>query len=76
MWTITQLCLQVKISRLKNLEHINTHYKDKEASVLRIFGVNAVGNSVMAHVHNFTPYFYVGVDTTRVSLMPDDLMKI
>jgi len=26
--------------------------------VIRLYGVNMAGNSVMAHVHGFTPYFY------------------
>ena len=29
--------------------------------VLRMYGVTADGNSVMAHVHGFTPYFYCQV---------------
>ncbi len=31
---------------------------DQETTILRIFGVNEQGNSVMAHVYNFRPYFY------------------
>ncbi len=27
--------------------------------VMRVFGVTAAGNSVMAHVHGFAPYFYI-----------------
>ncbi len=64
------------MAALTNLEYIRTNFKDTESSVIRIFGVNAQGNSVMAHVHNFTPYFYVGVDTNQVNLMPDDLARI
>jgi DNA polymerase elongation subunit (family B) len=41
-----------------------------------MFGITAGGNSVACHVHNFTPYFYVEVDTRRVTLMPEDLKKI
>lgn len=29
--------------------------------VIRLFGVNANGNSVCAHVHNFTAYFYAHI---------------
>ena len=29
--------------------------------MIRLFGVNAAGNSVCAHVHNFTAYFYIHV---------------
>jgi len=35
--------------------------KDTERAIIRIFGVNAQGNSVSAHVYNFTSYFYVQV---------------
>lgn len=28
---------------------------------LRMYGVTEAGNSVMAHVHGFIPYFYVQV---------------
>ncbi|ORX34769.1 putative delta DNA polymerase [Kockovaella imperatae] len=31
----------------------------KGGPVLRLFGVNAAGNSVLAYVHGFKPYFYV-----------------
>ena len=27
--------------------------------IIRMFGVNMEGNSIMAHVHGFAPYFYV-----------------
>lgn len=32
-----------------------------EKPVIRMFGVTEAGNSVAAHVHNFTSYFYVHV---------------
>jgi DNA polymerase elongation subunit (family B) len=40
----------------------------KETCIIRMFGITANGNSVVAHVHNFTPYFYVEVDAKRVNL--------
>eukprot|EP00941_MAST-03F_sp_MAST-3F-sp1_P004067 g4067.t1 len=33
--------------------------KVKPVPIIRIYGVTDLGNSVMAHVHGFTPYFYV-----------------
>lgn len=48
-----------------------------ETCVIRMFGITQQGNSVMAHVHNFTPYFYVEVDTRKVaSFTPHDLQQI
>ena len=35
--------------------------KVTEHAVIRIFGVNAAGNSVLAHVHQFHSYFYVEI---------------
>ena len=37
-------------------------YQDKSgANVIRLFGVNAIGNSLCVYVHNFLTYFYVRV---------------
>lgn len=33
--------------------------KGKPVPIIRLYGVNRLGNSVLAHVHGFTPYFYV-----------------
>ena len=41
-----------------------------------MFGVTANGNSIGVHVHNFTPYFYVKVDTRKVELTASDLLAI
>lgn len=35
-----------------------TQFSQKQA-ILRMFGVNDAGNSVLAYVHNFMSYFYV-----------------
>ena len=43
-----------------------------------MFGITAGQNSVSMHVHNFTPYFYVKVNTAAMPkpLGPDDLQGI
>lgn len=41
-----------------------------------MFGITGKSNSVAIHVHNFTPYFYVKVNTSVVNLGPDDLDAI
>lgn len=33
--------------------------------IIRLFGVTEAGNSVAAHVHNFTAYFYAHVVEER-----------
>jgi DNA polymerase delta subunit 1 len=33
--------------------------------IIRLFGVTEAGNSVVAHVHNFTAYFYAHVVEER-----------
>ena len=30
-----------------------------DSTVLRLYGVNAKGNSIVAHIYNFRPYFYI-----------------
>lgn len=44
------------------IDTISSYPADKEAAIIRIFGVTKAGNSVACHVHNFSPYFYVEVD--------------
>lgn len=39
------------------------HYSGQETPAIRMFGITAASNSVAIHVHNFTPYFYVKIDT-------------
>ena len=41
--------------------------------VIRLFGVNAVGNSVCAHIHNFTAYFYVHVVEREATMTAEEL---
>jgi len=33
--------------------------ESETSTIIRIFGVNETGNSVMLHVHNFSCYFYI-----------------
>jgi hypothetical protein len=37
-----------------------------------MFGVNEKGNSIVVHVYNFRPYFYIQVPVTMV-IMDSDL---
>ena len=41
--------------------------------VIRLFGVNAAGNSVCAHVHNFTAYFYIHICEKGVTLTTEQI---
>lgn len=41
-----------------------------------MFGITKQGNSVCVNVHNFTPYFYVEVDTRKIKLELEDLHTI
>lgn len=47
--------------------------EDTGKPVIRLFGVNAAGNSVCAHVHNFTAYFYIHVVERDVTLTNEQL---
>jgi DNA polymerase delta subunit 1 len=54
-----------------------------EKPVIRMFGVTEAGNSVAAHVHNFTAYFYVHViektavlDVQQIELFRLKLCKV
>lgn len=46
--------------------------REPRSAVVRLYGVNDQGNSVMVHVHNFEPYFYVNAWTE--SLQQHDLI--
>ena len=35
--------------------------EDTGKPIIRLFGVNAQGNSVAAHIHNFSSYFYIHI---------------
>ena len=41
--------------------------------MIRLFGVNANGNSVCAHVHNFTAYFYVHICEKDVTITTEQI---
>jgi hypothetical protein len=43
-----------------------------------MFGITGNSNSVAVHVHNFTPYFYVKVNTSQHNpqFTAEDLIKI
>jgi len=43
--------------------------------VIRLFGVNAQGNSVCAHVHNFTSYLYIHIIEPNVTVTEEDLQE-
>ena len=43
--------------------------------MIRLYGVNANGNSVAAHVHNYTAYFYIHVVEQNIVLSPEDIEK-
>lgn len=45
--------------------------------MIRMFGITAQGNSASLHVHNFTPYFYVKLDSQRAPHFgPEDLQGV
>lgn len=47
--------------------------EEKGKPVIRLFGVNAVGNSVCAHIHNFTAYFYIHVVESHCSVTTEEI---
>ena len=49
--------------------------EDVGKPVIRLYGVNAEGNSVAAHVHNFTAYFYIHIIEEDITLNPEDIEK-
>eukprot|EP00347_Sterkiella_histriomuscorum_P004321 403360889 len=60
-----------------NPEFLQSHENDKDRPHIRMYGVTAQGNSVLCHVHNFDPYFYVEVDSKKhPNFTPEDLQKI
>ena len=57
-------------------EHHNEAFVEKDDSgkpVIRLFGVNAAGNSICAHVHNFTAYFYIHINDKNVTLTTEEI---
>lgn len=57
--------------------YIKNAISGQETCVIRMFGITAESNSVAVHVHNFTPYFYVKVNTAvNAHFQAEDLVKI
>ena len=55
----TQVVDKGKQHQLKLVEICNgTKIKNTDQTILRMYGVTESGNSVMAHIYNFLPYFY------------------
>jgi hypothetical protein len=40
--------------------------------IIRMYGITMAGNSVLAHIHGFPPYFYV---TAPLNFKPDDCKR-
>lgn len=56
--------------------HSNFCLDEKEDTgkpVIRLFGVNAQGNSICAHVHNFTAYFYIHIIEAGIDLNSEQI---
>ena len=49
--------------------------EDAGKPVIRLYGVNANGNSVAAHVHNYTAYFYMHIVEQNITITPEDIEK-
>ena len=47
--------------------------EDVGKPVIRLFGVNANGNSVCAFIHNFTAYFYVHIIEENVTITSEEI---
>ncbi len=47
------------IHPIVNLSPEERQLRPNQVPVLRFYGVNEKGNSMICHVHNFFPYFYV-----------------
>lgn len=47
----------------------------EQVAILRIYGVTEEGHSVLAHVHNFQPYFWTDCDPSRTSRSYIDQIK-
>ena len=75
--SITRWECASKVSAIVLADHPVLQYVDEKEDtgkpVIRLFGVNAAGNSVCAHVHNFTAYFYIHVVERDVTLTNEQL---
>ena len=56
-----------------NMNRMEDEKEDTGNPVIRLFGVNAQGNSVCAHVHNFTAYFYIHIVERNVTLTSEEI---
>lgn len=57
--------------------YVKNFNPSQETPIIRMFGVTERSNSVSLHVHNFTPYFYVKINTQQApALDTNDLMAI
>jgi DNA polymerase delta subunit 1 len=56
--TSDSLASKPTISAFQQIE-IEEAIEPKHGPTLRLFGVTQNGNSVLAHIHGFQPYFYI-----------------
>lgn len=47
-----------------------------EKAVLRMYGITENGNSVMVHIHNFLPYFYVQLNHNIKKFDDQDMIDL
>lgn len=48
----------------------------KHGPILRLFGVTAKGNSVLANIHGFQPYFYIAAPSGFLNRDLDPLKDV
>jgi hypothetical protein len=58
-----------------NKDYCNT-ILNPEAPVLRMYGVTMEGHSVLAHIHDFSPYFYCPVGNCEDAQVFEDSLEI
>ena len=56
---IWYLCALILTSTL--IGYLRNHNLDEtmDSTIVRIYGINSKGNSIVAHIYNFRPYFYM-----------------
>ena len=67
---------QVGSFSVKLLDYIRTTVNSEIASTIRIFGINAKGNSICCNVHNFIPYFYIELPRSLQTITPPEVDEI